>query len=244
MKVIAVIPAYNESATIEEVVDQTLEQLEQVIVIDDASTDGTSDQLQNKAIQLVQNVENLGKGGSLWRGIQIALDSEADAVITLDADGQHRPEDIPLLLEAAQKTPGKIIIGSRDMKAGRVPRERLLANRIANFWISWAAGYPITDSQSGFRLYPAELFNKINIEISRQKSFVFESEILIEAAYQGVGSRSVSIPALYAANRRPSHFHPVRDIVSITRMVAWKLIRHGLAPLGLLRALGLMKSRL
>ncbi len=244
MNVIAVIPAYNESATIVEVVDRTLEQLKQVIVIDDASTDGTSDQLQNKAIHLVQNVENLGKGGSLWRGIQIALDRGADAIITLDADGQHRPEDIPLLLKSAQKTPGKIIIGSRDMKAGRVPRERLLANRIANFWISWAAGYPITDSQSGFRLYPAELFKKIKIETSRQKSFVFESEILIEAAYHGVGSRSVSIPAIYAPDRRPSHFHPIRDIVSITRMVAWRLLRSGLAPVGLLRSLGVIRSRL
>ncbi len=168
----------------------------------------------------------------------------ADAVISLDGDGQHRPEDIPLLIEASIQNPGKIIIGSRAMDKGHVPKERLIANRIANFWISWAAGYPIEDSQSGFRLYPAELLKKINIETSRQKSFVFESEILIEAATQGVGSRSVSIPAIYAPDRRPSHFHPVRDIVSITRMVAWRLLRSGLAPVGLLRSLGVIRSRL
>ena len=244
MRVIAVIPAYNEAATIEDVVDRTLVQLEQVIVVDDASTDGTSEKIQDKTVTLLSNEVNLGKGGSLWRGMQTALAMEAEAVITLDADGQHRPEDIPLLIEASVANPDKIIIGSRAMGEVDVPRERLIANRIANFWISWAAGYPIDDSQSGFRLYPAALLKDIRIGTSRQNSFVFESEILIEAATKGVGSRSVSIPAIYAPDRRPSHFHPVKDIVSITRMVAWRLLRSGLAPVGLLRSLGVMKSRL
>jgi glycosyltransferase involved in cell wall biosynthesis len=244
MKTIAVIPAYEEAATIADVVNRALAQLDQVIVVDDASRDATSAILADMPVTLIRNEHNRGKGGSLWRGMQAALEMGADAVITLDGDGQHRPEDIPLLLEAAQQYPGEIIIACRDMDAGHVPADRRISNRIANFWISWAAGYAIRDSQSGFRLYPASLLRRMDIDVSRSRSFVFESEILIEAAAQGVHSSPVMVPAIYAKGRRPSHFHPVMDIVRITRMVAWRLISKGLAPVSLLRSLGIISGRM
>lgn len=244
MNTIAVIPAYDEAATIADVAHRALAQLDQVIVVDDASKDATVDCLRGVPVTLIRNERNRGKGGSLWRGMQAALEMGADAVITLDGDGQHRPEDIPLLVEAALQYPGEIIIACRDMDAAHVPVDRRISNRVANFWISWAAGYSIEDSQSGFRLYPASLLRKIDIDVSRKRSFVFESEILIEAAVQGVRSRPVMVPAIYAPGRRPSHFHPVMDIVRITRMVAWRLISRGLAPLSLLRSLGIISGRM
>jgi glycosyltransferase involved in cell wall biosynthesis len=244
MKTIAVIPAYEEAATIADVANRTLAQLDQVIVVDDASRDATAAILADMPVTLIRNERNRGKGGSLWRGMQAALEMGADAVITLDGDGQHRPEDITLLLEAALRHPGEIIIACRDMEAEHVPADRRISNRVANFWISWAAGYAIQDSQSGFRLYPASLLRRIAIDVSRTHSFVFESEILIEAAVQGVHSRPVMVQAIYAKGRRPSHFHPVMDIIRITRMVARRLVSRGLAPMSLLRSLGIINGRM
>lgn len=238
-----VIPAYNEAATIADVAGRALAQAARVIVVDDASTDGTAACLDGQDVTVLTNEENQGKAGSLWRGIHYALQTSSQAVITLDGDGQHRPEDIPQMLQKAEKYPNQIIIAARDMAHAHVPRHRRNANRVANFWIAWACGYPILDSQSGFRLYPASLLSAIDLDVSRGRGFVFESEILIEAASRGVRSQSVPIEAIYAEDRRPSHFRPVTDIVRITRMVAWRLIRQGLAPLGLLRSLGVISPK-
>ena len=107
---------------------------------------------------------------------------------------------------------------------------------ISNFWVAWAAGYPIADSQSGFRLYPSELFEGLCIPIGKTKSFVLESEILIRAAQKNIYSQPVRIPAIYAANARPSHFHGVRDITFITLMVAKSLATRFFYPQGLYRS--------
>jgi len=241
--VTVVIPAYNEAATIVDVAGRARAQVARVIVVDDASTDSTAACLDGLDVTVLSNEQNQGKAGSLWKGIHYALQTGSHAVITLDGDGQHRPEDIPRLLEKAAECPDQIIIAARDMDHEQVPRHRRNANKVANFWISWACGYPIADSQSGFRLYPASLLNAIELDVSADRGFVFESEILIEAALRGVKSQNVTIEAIYAENRRPSHFRPVTDIVRITRMVAWRLIRQGLAPLGLLRSLGVISPK-
>jgi glycosyltransferase involved in cell wall biosynthesis len=241
--VTVVIPAYNEAATIADVAGRARAQVARVIVVDDASADNTASCLDGLDVTVLSNEENQGKAGTLWRGIHYALQTSSQAVITLDGDGQHRPEDIPALLEKAVEYPDQIIIASRDMAHEHVPRHRRNANRVANFWIAWACGYPITDSQSGFRLYPASLLKAIDLDVSRDRGFVFESEILIEAASRGIKSQSVPIEAIYADDRRPSHFRPVTDIVRITRMVAWRLIRQGMAPMGLLRSLGIMPQK-
>ena len=238
-----VIPAYNEAATIADVAGRALAQVDRVIVVDDASTDGTASCLEGLDSTVLSNKEKQGQAGSRWRGRQYALQSGSPAVITLDGDGQHRPEALPQMLQKAGEYPDQIIIASRDMAHAHVPRHRRNANRVANFWIAWACGYPILDSQSGFRLYPASLLSAIDLDVSRDMGFVFESEILIEAASRGVRSQSVPIEAIYAEDRRPSHFRPFTDIVLITRMVAWRLIRQGLAPMGLLRSLGVISLK-
>ncbi len=240
MQVVVLIPAYNEARTIADVAARVLAQGLPLVVVDDASSDDTAACLQGLDVTVLRNEHNLGKGGSLWRGMQYAQELGADAIITLDGDGQHRPEDIPTVLAAAAQHPNTIIIAARKLNTEQAPKARKAANKIADFWISWAAGYPISDSQSGFRLYPSSLIRNLQIKTDGDRGFVFESEILIRAVTQKVYSQAIAIPSIYQKGARPSHFRPVRDIVNITLMVAAHLIRHGLAPIRLLRSLKLM----
>ena len=242
MKIVAVIPAYNEAATIRDVAARTLHFLNDVIVVNDGSTDSTATALEGLAVTVVSSPANLGKGASLWRGFALALAEGADAVVTLDGDAQHRPEDIPRLVEAAEAHPGRVIIGARLWDKNKVPPLRYFGNRFANFWVAWAAGFPVADSQSGFRLYPASLLRSINIFHDAGARFAFESEILIEAGRAGVRTSAVPIAALYPLNARASHYRSAVDTARIVRMIAWKLVTRGFDPLALVRSLSLARS--
>lgn len=237
MRIAAVIPAYNEARTVADVVRRALCYLDWIIVVDDGSQDGTSKQLENLPITLLRHAQNQGKAASLWDGMCYALAQGAQAVITLDADGQHRPENIPQLVMAARHHPGTLIIAARVKNRSQAPRLRRFANGIADFWISWAAGWPISDTQSGFRLYPAALLRHLQVPHGRGHGFVFESEVLIEALRQGYTPVSVAVDAIYPAKSRPSHYRPWLDTARIVRMVAWKLLSRGLYLQGLVKSL-------
>lgn len=229
-----VIPALNEAATIVDQVQRCLVHSPQVIVVDDASSDETVALLSDLPVTLLRHARNKGKGAALVTGFREALSRDVCAVITLDGDGQHRPEDIPRFLARAHQAPGKIIVGSRIADRAAFPRSRYLANRVANFWISWASGYPIEDSQSGYRLYPRRVLESVHADHGRGKGFVFESEILINAAHQGFEAAALPIPALYnGTTQRSSHFRPVADISGIVIMVAGKLLSRRLYLEGL-----------
>ena len=230
-----VIPAYNEAATIRGLAERALTICKWVIVVDDGSIDATSAALEGLAVQRLRNDRNLGKAASLWRGAQAALALGVDLVVTMDGDGQHAPEDIPRLLAAAQQNPDSIVIGARLADRSAIPKLRLFANRAAVFWLSWACGQRLDDSQSGFRAYPAGLFAKVAISHDRQHSFVFESEILIEAARHGHRCVMVPIAAVYRPDARASHFRHL-DTLRIVRMVAWKLLSRGFYLPGFYRA--------
>ena len=232
-----VIPAYNEAATIVDVVSRTIRQIKNVIIVDDGSTDGTAEALLDLPVTLLRNLTNCGKAASLWRGFQQALAAGASGVVTLDGDGQHSPEDIPRLLAEAAFYPDHVIIGARRGDQRRAIFWRYAANRVADFWVSWAAGCSFTDSQSGFRVYPASLLSCVKVKHGKVRSFVFESEILIEAMRSGHRSLAVPIEALRRPGARPSYFRPVLDIARITCMVAWKLMSRGMYPIGLYRSL-------
>lgn len=232
----AVIPAYNEARTIRDIAARTRAQVARVIVVDDGSSDGSAAELADSDVELVRNSRNFGKSRALWRGIDIALAHPVQGVVTLDGDGQHCPEDISRLLQATKHYPNHIVIGSRLHNRAAIPAARYLANRFANFWVAWAAGYPIMDSQSGMRVYPAALLRALPASLRSADSFVFESEVLIEAANLGVQSVFVPIAAVYQAGSRPSHFK-LRDILRITKMIAPRLLRRGLYPAGLLASL-------
>ena len=240
MKLVAVIPAYNEAATIRDIAARTLRFIRDVIVVDDGSTDGTAARIEGLGVTLVSNPRNLGKGASLWHGFALALSEGADAVVTLDADAQHCPEDIPRLVDAARAHPGRIIIGARMWDRDTVPPLRYFGNRFANFWVAWAAGFPVADSQSGFRLYPASLLRRVNVNPGAR--FAFESEILIEAGRAGVRTAAVSIAALYPPDARASHYRPAADTARIVCMIAWKLLSRGLDLPRLVRSVSLARS--
>jgi glycosyltransferase involved in cell wall biosynthesis len=237
-----VIPAYNEAASIRSVAERALAQIPEVIVVNDGSTDGTAAELAGLPLTLISNPVNLGKGASLWRGFALALAEGADAVITLDGDAQHCPEDIPRLIAAWQAQPARIIIGARLHEREKVPPLRYFGNRFANFWVAWASGFPVRDSQSGFRVYPASLLKRINVSHGPGARFAFESEILIEAGRAGVRTTAVPIPAIYPPNARTSHYRSAVDTARIVRMIAWKLLTRGLDLPALVRSLGPAES--
>lgn len=234
--IFAVIPAHNEAATIEAVAAAARTQVDRVLVVDDGSADDTADRAAVHA-EVLRLDPNRGKAGALWAGMQQAAAAGATAVITLDGDGQHDATEIPALVAAWQEQPRRLILGARLKERERTPPLRLFGNRVADFWIGWASGQPLRDSQSGFRLYPAELLQQMRIPHGRSRSFVFESEALIEAERRGFPARLVPVRCIYPEDRRPSHFRPTADTLRIIFMVAGHLLRRGMRPLGLWRSL-------
>src|SRR4030095_3516908 len=179
------IPAYQEAGTIRKLAQEVLAHCPNVIVVDDVSTDGTAAQLDVLPVTLLAHPENLGKAASLRTAFRYALSQHARCVIALDGDGHHAPADAPGLLAAWQPPPDCIVIVSRLHDRAQFPPARYRANRFACFWISWAAGHPIADSQSGFRVYSADVMARALGGRVRGSRFTFESEILIEAADHG-----------------------------------------------------------
>ena len=231
------IPAYEEAGTIRALAQGALVHCPNVIVVDDGSGDGTAAQLRGLPVTVLTHAVNLGKAASLRTAFAHALERDARCVITMDGDGQHDPADAPELLAAWQRQPDRIVIGSRLHDRDHFPPARYYANRLGCFGVSWAAGHPIADSQSGFRVYPNDA---LRIALDRRvqgRRFTFESEVLIEAAHHGHATLAVAIPGRYPLQARPSHFRPVIDFAKIAVMVGGRLVRQGMAPVGLWRSL-------
>lgn len=231
--VVVVIPALNEALRIREVVEGALAQCDRVIVIDDGSTDGTASKIADLPATVLHHPQRMGKGASLRDGFREALRQGAAGVVTMDGDGQHRAEDIPRLLAAANRRPGWIVIGARLRKRSQQPTYRRLANDFGDWGVAWGTGYQIADSQSGQRFYPADV---LAIDDVPGEDFVFEAQILISAA-QRLGTRCVSVPieSRYRAadsdeQFRASHFKPVRDFTRITSHIVWGCLKRGKVP--------------
>lgn len=237
------IPAFNEERTIRDLAVSALARCPRVLIVDDGSSDTTAAQLQSLPVTLLKHTVNLGKAASLRTAFLHALAHDAACVVTLDGDGQHDPADAPGLLAAWRSEPARLVIGSRLHDRSQFPVARWRANRFACFWISWAAGHPIADSQSGFRVYPKAVMQIATRGCVRGSRFTFESEILIEAADQGHLTLAVAIPGHYPGNARRSHFRPVVDIAKIVVMVALRLLKKGLYPQGLWRSLSSAEVR-
>lgn len=231
-----IIPAYNEELTIKDIVRRTMRYCSNVIVINDGSTDNTMGEICDLDITILENPTNMGKGYSLICGIRSALSQGAEFAIALDGDGQHRPEDIPNLMNVSSGHPHSLVIGTRGLTRRNTPLKRLIANKIGSFGISWAAAFPIRDSQSGFRIYPRKLLEKVNYSQLKADRFLFETNVLIEMACCGCPVHQVTIPVIYNEGGRPSHFRAFRDVYSIARMVIFKIICSGFNPKGFYRA--------
>jgi glycosyltransferase involved in cell wall biosynthesis len=203
---IAVIPVHNEAATIGPIVAYARQYLP-VIVIDDASRDGSAACAAKVGATVITLPHRQGKGAALRHGFAVALRQAAEVVVTLDGDGQHNPQDIPRLLAASRVWPHSLIIGNRLTTPMVVPRHRLYAIRLASFWISWMSEENITDTQSGFRVYPARVLRTLHL---RWGGFLLESELLLKATQAGWRVREMPIRALYPPGQT-SHYRPVRD---------------------------------
>ncbi|MCX7120196.1 MAG: glycosyltransferase family 2 protein [Gammaproteobacteria bacterium] len=222
-KILVLIPAFNEEKTIAFIVDRCLQYSSQVMVVDDGSTDKTVAALKNSAATVLLNSKNGGKGLALLKGFRSALDKNYQGVITLDADGQHDPDDLPKFLEKITQAPEKLIIGARRIHTERAPTMRLIANKIADFFISCAARKRLIDTQSGYRYYPMPFLKQYVAQMNVANRFAFEAEILVAAARSGFAIQYVDIQSCYPINARTSHYHPRKDTWEIIKTVS-KLI--------------------
>jgi len=210
----ALIPTYNNAKTIVDVVRRTCEQLSQVIVAVDGSTDDTLALLQDAQLPctIISWSRNRGKGYALKRGFDKAIEMGGEYVITLDGDGQHFPEDIPALIDKQRLHRGSLIIGARQKPQGQ-EKKAAFANKFSNFWFTLQTGLRLTDTQSGFRMYPLQ---KIGYRLitSRYES---ELELLVFAAWRNVPIYEVPVRVYYPPKEeRVSHFKPAYDFTRIS----------------------------
>lgn len=210
-KVIALIPAFNEAERISGVI-RGAKRYVPVLVIDDGSVDDTSKIAEELgAIVLVQQ-PNQGKGAALIRGFAYAITEGYDAVITLDADGQHDPDEIPLFLRAFDEG-GDLVIGERDFR--KMPFPRNISNTIGTWSFSRALGEYCPDNQSGYRLHSRRLVEAALD--SKETNFEFEVEIIVRCVLKGYQLSWVPIKTIYAGEK--SHIKPLRHIWHFFRIV-------------------------
>ena len=237
MNVCAVIPARNEGRTIRAVASSTREQVAHVIVIDDGSDDDTVCQLSGVDVTVLRRPQAGGKAAALADGFKQALSQDYKWIVTLDGDGQHDPKDISRLLEVCRQHPHHLILGARLRHRHRQPGIRKFANMFADFWISWASGQRVPDSQTGFRVYPRELLESVQPSTNARQGFVYETAMLIDGARSGFPCMAVAIDSVYLADARPSYFRPARDVWEIFLFVARRIITRGGYPQGLWRVM-------
>jgi glycosyltransferase involved in cell wall biosynthesis len=210
--ILALIPAFEEGPRVAGVVLGATAHLP-VLVVDDGSSDDTATRAETAGATVIVQRPNQGKGAALRAGFAWALSHGFDAVVTLDADGQHDPAEIPAFLEAFERTEADLIIGRRDFS--RMPPIRRLANRLGGVALSWAAGRDIPDNQSGYRLLSRRLIEAV--ADSTESGFEYEIEMITTCIRAGYRLEWVPIRTIYAGE--PSHIRPWKHFTSFIRMV-------------------------
>lgn len=214
VRICAVIPTYNNAGTILNVVKGVLRQLPDVVVVIDGSTDRTDELLARAGlpVRVVRNERNRGKGVALQRGFRAARMAGFTHAVTIDADGQHLPEDLPRMIDEARRDPSALIVGCRPLVHENMPRGNTFANRFSNFWFRIQTGIALPDTQTGLRIYPLRRMHGERWMTSRYEA---ELELLVAAAWAGVPLRPVTVRVRYPENR-VSHFRPTLDFVRIS----------------------------
>jgi glycosyltransferase involved in cell wall biosynthesis len=228
VKVAALIPAYRASAHLGGVLSRlrTLEPAPHVLVVDDGSRDTTAEVARAGGADVVSFPENRGKGHALIAGFRVLRDF--DAVVTLDADGQHPPECLPRFVGAAESG-ADLVLGCRARSAN-MPFSRRFANAFSSGWTSWLAGRPVSDSQSGFRLHRRELLLRTPMTAGR---YELETEMIVRAARLGFRLAEIEIPTVYGEEE--SQFRPARDVPRIVGTLT-RLTLEGILPPPAMRA--------
>jgi glycosyltransferase involved in cell wall biosynthesis len=217
MRTCALIPAFNEAPHIAKVVEGARQHVAEVVVIDDGSRDGTAEIARAAGATCLQSPKNRGKASALRAGIAFARDHNFTHVITLDGDGQHLPEDIPVILRVAEETGADLVIGARRFDRALMPRSRYFSNTVGSRLASALVGCEIRDSQSGFRLFRLDKLHGAKL---RSRCYELEMEMLIKMVRSGCTIAHAPIRMVYGDGQTRSKMKPVRDTV---RVCLWSL---------------------
>jgi glycosyltransferase involved in cell wall biosynthesis len=214
-RIAAVIPAYQEEKHVGEVAQRTRAQLENVLVVDDGSTDATAERARSSGVDVVIHPQNRGKGESIKTGLRYWLERGSEYVVLLDADGQHLPEEISRFVDsAASESNAKIFIGSRMNDTSTMPLVRRIVNRYMSGEISRVCGQRIPDTQCGFRMLHRDIIPEV---LSGASRFEYETEMLIIASRKGHRVASVPISTVYSDE--VSSINPVRDTMRFFKLM-------------------------
>ena len=213
-KICVVMPTYNNGGTLRDVVERVLERCANVIVVNDGCTDNSAEILASLAdrITVVDYGRNRGKGYALKQGFRKAKALDFDYAITIDSDGQHFPEDIPLFLDALEKHPGALIVGSRNLSQENMPGKNTFANKFSNFWFKLQTWIDLPDTQTGYRLYPLKRLPRIF-----SARYEAELSLLVFSAWRGTDLVPIKVNVFYPkAEERVTHFRPFWDFFRIS----------------------------
>lgn len=210
------IPAYNNEKTVAQVVESVMPYCSDVIVVNDGSTDQSSELLANlpSSVTVVSYLPNRGKGHALKMGFKKAVELGLHAVVTMDSDGQHYATDLPLFAEACKENEGALIVGSRSFLNPNMPQKNSFANKFSNFWFALQTAHRLPDTQTGYRLYPLKQMKGMTPICPRYEG---ELELLVRCAWRAIPLKSISINVFYPSpEERVTHFRPTVDFARIS----------------------------
>jgi len=219
-----IIPTYNNHKTLKKVLDGVLHYTDDVIVINDGATDSTKAILEGYVqVEQIHLAANKGKGNALRIGFKKAASLGYQYAITIDSDGQHFPEDIPVFVDTLENSENKnlLLIGARNMAQEGVPKKSSFGNKFSNFWFWVETGTWLTDTQSGYRLYPLKELENLKFHTTK---FEFEIEVIVKASWNGTEVKNVPVNVLYNEDERVSHFRPFKDFTRISILNTWFVI--------------------
>ena len=216
-RIVTIIPTFNNPKTLRSVVEGVKRYCSEIIVVDDGSDEeGLAVARALTGVLLLSHKKNRGKGPALETGLKKAIDLGFTHALTIDADGQHFPEDIVKLTEAAEKGPNVLWIGSRELGCENMPGKNTFANKFSNFWFRAETGIKLNDTQSGFRVYPLADIAGMNIFSGR---YEWELEVMVRVAWKDIPVKNIPIQVYYPPmGERVSHFKPFRDFARISAL--------------------------